>query len=213
MGVSILPSLALIFIGSFEFLNIYRSNNKCIHLNKLNVTRFLICLCLFGANLITLVTYMRSIVFDVHNEFTLSDFFSCLCKLLISVFLAVVSHYHRTRGVITSGIIFVVNLLLSITSTILLLDVLSCNGHMYVDFERQNIYRNSLCVYTLLLVSCFADDAVDAGLRPASEHQKSSKESLVENIESELGKEEPEETVLTSPRKYCSFLSRITFFW
>ena len=210
-----MPNLALILFGSFEFINIYRSKNKAISLNKLNVTRFLICLCLFGINLTTLLTYASSILFDLHNEFTLSDFFGCLSKLLIAVFLSVISHYQRVRGVITSGIIFIVNLLLTISSTIILLDVLSCNKKMYADFERQNIYRNSLCVYTLLLIGCFADDAIGAGLRPASEHaSKSSKESLVDNMETDQkGKEESEDTGLTSPRKYCSFLSRITFFW
>lgn len=206
MGASIVPNLALILICSFEFTNIYRSTNKAICLNKLNFTRILICLCLLGINTITLLTYANSILFDLHNSFTLSDFFGCLSKLLIVVFLAVLSHYQRVRGVITSGITFIVNLLLTISSTILLLDVLSYNSEMYADFERQNIYCNSLGVYALLLISCFADGAVEAGLRPANKH--ATKTSKKKNE-----KEELKDIDLTSPRKYSSFLSRITFFW
>ena len=190
-------------IVSFEFINIYRSTNNAISLNKLNVTRLLICLCMFGTNLITLFIYSKSILFDLHNVFTLSDFFGCYSKMLIAAFLTVISHYQRVRGVITSGIVFVVNFLLTVSLTILLFDMLT-NTETYADFERQNIYRNSLCVYTLLLISCFADDAVNAGLRQASELSKETEPNI------ETGQEE---IVAISPREYSSFLSKITFFW
>lgn len=200
-----MPSLALILISSFEFRQISRSKNQCIRHNKLNIIRLLTCLCLVATNLITLCTYMHSIVFAFHSQFTLSDFFAVFSKLLISVFLTVISHHHRTRGVITSGIISIVNLILVVSSTVLLFDVLAYNGHTYTDYERQNIFVNAVCVYILLFLSCFADDAVDAGLRPDSEIKKI-KEKSGEKIEKE-------ETVPTSPKKYSSFLSKITFFW
>ena len=78
---------------------------------------------------------------------------------------------------------------------------------MYSDFEKQNISRVFLCIVSLFVLSCFADDAEDAGLKPIK-----NKENLVNNIViQQLENEEKEPEV--SPRKYCSFLSRVTFYW
>lgn len=126
------------------------------------------------------------------------------------VMLAVVHHYQRVNGVITSGPIFVANLILSSSAMVLLLDALLYNGPMYTAFERDNVYRTFFCSASLFVLTCFADDAVDAGLRPPP--QVEDDETLLNNTDESASSEE-KKTANVAPRVYSSFLSRITFFW
>ena len=125
----------------------------------------------------------------------------------------VVHHFQRVNGVITSGLIFVANLIVSSTSLVLLLDALLYNGSMYSDFETNNVYRICLCSASLLVLSCFADDAFDAGLRPLPKIEDD--DTLLNNTDDSTSSfsSSDEEKANVSPRVYSSFLSQITFFW
>ena len=88
VGFTIVPNSILILMVLFEFKNILNSKNQQIRLNKYNVTRLLICLITIGSNLILLMNYGYSIVFVDNNVYTLSDFFSSISKLVLSVSLS-----------------------------------------------------------------------------------------------------------------------------
>lgn len=128
-----------------------------------------------------------------------------------------VHHYQRVKGVITSGSIFMANLILVVSSLVLLLDSNLYNGSMYSDFESNNVYRIFLCTASLFVLSCFADDAVDAGMRPAPKIEDD--ETLLNNADDSHSSnnsnstESSKEETNVSPEVYSSFLSRITFFW
>lgn len=104
------------------------------------------------------------------------------------------------------------NLILAVSSLVLLLDASLYNGSMYSDFEANNVYRIFLCSAGLLVLSCFADDAVDAGLRPAPKIEDD--DTLLNNTDdSHSSDSSKEEAANVSPRVYSSFLSQITFYW
>lgn len=75
---------------------------------------------------------------------------------------------------------------------------------MYTDYEKQNTYRVFLCVASLFFLICFADDAVEAGLKP--------NKNLINQIQLQ-NKDESEIEPQESPKNHCSYISRITFFW
>ena len=109
------------------------------------------------------------------------------------------------NGIITSGSTFTLNFLLSIISGVQLLDSTSYNSEMYSQFERDNFSRSFLCFVSLFILSCFADDAVDAGLK-----RSENKENLIDNIDIQPTRDgEPP----ISSKQYSSFLSKITFYW
>ena len=115
--------------------------------------------------------------------------------------MTVIYHFHRVKGVITSGITFSVLLLNTTCSFVLLLDILLYNSSMYSKPETNNIYRICLCNCCLVVLSFFTDDPVDAGLKPSE-------------IEAPDGEDRmPDNEVDLSPKQYCSFISKITFFW
>ena len=119
--------------------------------------------------------------------------------------MTVVYYYHRINGVISSGINFFVTFLSATCSFILLLDTLLYNKPAYSDFEISNINRLFLCNLCLFVLSCFTDDAIDAGLKPSENG-----ESLLDNFETN---EIENEKVKISPKQYSSFISRISFYW
>ena len=126
-------------------------------------------------------------------------------------------HSQRKSGVITSGCVFVASLVLSICSLVTLLDSRLYNSAMYSDFEVTNFYQIALCSVGLFVFNCFADDAIDAGLKPRPQATKPKDDDSVllnhmkNSDKSEDSSESCERNV--SPRVYSSFLSRITFFW
>lgn len=125
----------------------------------------------------------------------------------LQILFVLVHHYQRAKGVITSGCMFMANFILFVCSMVILLDALLFNGPMYSDFQVYNAYLVACCSAGLLFLSCFADDAVDAGLRPAPKTEKD--DTLLNNADESAS----ERVVNVSPRLYSSFLSRITYFW
>lgn len=113
---------------------------------------------------------------------------------------------------ITSGFMFVANLMLFICSLVPLLDSRLYNAEMYSNFEVTNLYQVALCSAGLFVFSCFADDAIEAGLKPRPQSTKpKNDDSVLLNHMKDSDEDSKERNV--SPRVYCSFLSRITFFW
>lgn len=112
---------------------------------------------------------------------------------------------------------FVANLILTSSSLLLLLDAsLLYNSPMYSDFEVTNLYRIAFCSASLFVFSCFADDAIDAGLRPPAHTAKTKSKDdallLLNHMDDSADSNDSKERNV-SPRVYSSFLSRITFFW
>ena len=105
---------------------------------------------------------------------------------------------------------FLAKLVLSICSLVTLLDSQLYNGAMYSDFEVTNLYQIALCSAGLFVFSCFADDAIDAGLKPQVNKPKDD-DSVLFNHMMDSNEDSKERNV--SPRVYSSFLSRITLFW
>lgn len=95
---------------------------------------------------------------------------------------------------ITSGIVFTLTFLLTICTGILFLDTILYNESMYHDFERKSIFRNFLCSFGLFLLSCFADDAEDAGIKAKEENLTHGQAPI-------------------SPKEYSSFISKVTYFY
>lgn len=116
----------------------------------------------------------------------------------------IITHFNRKCGIITSGTMFILTLLLTTTSGILLIDSI-LNPEMYKEFEKQNFNRQFLCIISLFFLICFIDDPIDAGLKPNKKNLK----TLIENIDVQ-----PESINGSIPPKaYSSFLSKITFYW
>ena len=114
------------------------------------------------------------------------------------------------NGVITSGCMFLADLIVSVCSLVILLDALLYNGAMYSDFEVNNAYLIGFCSAILFILSCFADDAVDAGLKPP-QTAKTDKNGQLNQPNGFIPSDS--KPVNVSPRVYSSFLSQITFFW
>ena len=121
--------------------------------------------------------------------------------------MTVIFHYHRVKGVITSGIIFSVLLLNTTCSFVLLLDILLYNSSMYSEPETNNIYRIFLCNFCLFVLSCFTDDSVEAGLKPNEDDK-----NLLDEIGTKNKTTEDNEADI-SPKLSSSFISNITFYW
>ena len=120
--------------------------------------------------------------------------------------MTIIFHYHRVKGVITSGIIFTVLLLNTTCSLVLLLDILLYNSSMYSEPETNNIYRIFLCNFCLFVLSCFTDDSVEAGLKPNEDDR-----NLLNKMKKDMPNAKNEADL--SPRMFCSFVSKISFFW
>ena len=128
---------------------------------------------------------------------------------IFQILFAMVHHFQRRSGIITSGFSFVANVIVTLSSLIILFDAQLYNGPMYSGIEVFNACLIALCSTSLFILSCFADDAVDAGLRPPF---TKTKQTLLENS-NEFESFKEEKVVNVSPRVYSSFLSRITLFW
>ena len=81
---------------------------------------------------------------------------------------------------------------------------------MYSKIEIINIQCIFLCNLCLFIFACFVDDPIDAGLKPvdSSESKKTDKTILINN-DNFIEEKEP----LISPKRYSSFISKLTFFW
>ena len=128
---------------------------------------------------------------------------------IFQILLAMMHHFQRRSGIITSGFSFVANVIVTLSSLIILFDAQLYNGPMYSGIEVFNACLIALCSTSLFILSCFADDAVDAGLRPPF---TKTKQTLLENS-NEFESFKEEKVMNVSPRVYSSFLSRITLFW
>lgn len=115
-------------------------------------------------------------------------------------------HFHRVKGVITSGILFFSTALFTVCSFIVLLDSTLYNQSMYSEIESTSIFRIYLCNICLFFLSWFTDDPVDAGVRPREDD-----ETLPEKTEQHEGEKLKEPPVC--PHHYSSFISKVTYSW
>ena len=118
--------------------------------------------------------------------------------------------YHRTRGVITSGVIWTFLFFNSVCTCILVLDIYLYNESNYLKTEIYVTILNFLCNALLFIICSFTDDAYEAGLR-----KKAPKIKERVRREDQLDKEIYDDNAeyRQSPEAYQSFPSSIFFSW
>jgi len=214
IGFTILPNLFFWFLVPLEIVHIVRSKNHKIKVNLYNFLRLLLCAFGLLLNGYQLIEEFRSIVFADRTPYVLSDFIGVTCKFLTFFILFIIFIFHRSKGVITSGVIWTYLSFNTFCTLILLLDVYLYNEARYQRIEFYVIIINFLINAFLFILCSFTDDAYQAGLR--TKEIKVDGEEEKKRKANRLDREVFEENtadVKPSPEAWQSFPSSIFFSW